>query len=602
MFKKSLVLVLTLIFIFSAFGILNAEEVKNPDTFTYATSGNIPTLDPSFAYDSAAIAAMSQVYETLIEYDGESVTDFKPMLAKEVPSEENDLIREDGTVYEFPIREDVEFSNGNELTPEDVKYSFMRTLIQDRAGGPVWMLYEPLFGTGSLSEVTEELVGVEDPKELSADESTEIYNAIEEKIEVDGNSVIFNLEQPYPPFLAILAHSSAWSSIMNKEWSVEQGAWDGSADNIAEYHDPNREDDPLYDKMMGTGPFVMDVWEKGDYISYERNDNYWREPANFENAEIKMVDEFSTRQMMLERGDADMIYVDMQYMSQIEGMDGVRIEQGHPTLNNTVGIMNWDIQTDGNEAVGSGELDGEGIPSDFFADKDVRKGFSYAFNYDAFIDEVRRGNAKKARGPIVDPLLGFDEDSEAYEHNLEKAEEHFREAFDGELWENGFEMTIHYNSGNDVRKVASDMLKEYIESLNPDFDIEIRGVQWATYLDNLTQGNFTLGFMGWHADYPDAHNFVQPYLASDGTFGQDKGENFTEWAEENTDSLIDDGIATTDEEEREEIYTELQNLGFEEATDLWVDQPLGNVVMRDWVEGWYSNPVHPDILFYNLDK
>jgi peptide/nickel transport system substrate-binding protein len=316
-----------------------------------------------------------------------------------------------------------------------------------------------------------------------------------------------------------------------------------------------------------------------------------------------MIDEWSTRKLMLQRGDADIVYVDKQYMSQVENMDGVEVITGLPNIYMGAGLMNYNIVTEGNPDVHSGQLDGEGIPSDFFSDIDVRKGFLYSMNYDAFINDVLDGDGQQGRGPIPEPLLGYDEDSTTYELDLEKAEEHFRKAFDGEVWEKGFELTILYNSGNDVRKSAADMLKFYVEQINPKFNINVRGIQWASYLDKLIAKKFTLGFIAWGADYADAHNFVVPFVSSTGTYGGFKGEDYIEFAEENIDPLIEEAISLTDPAAREEIYREIQRISYENGTDFYLYQPTAQVVMRDWVEGWYYDPIRdPGDYFYSLDK
>ncbi len=604
MSRKLVALTLALSLFFVGFSMVAEaqDDVKDPDTFNFVTIGNQDTLDPHYSYDTSSGEVIYNVYENLIDYEGESVSEFKPRLAKEVPSQENGLINEDGTEYTFEIREDVEFSNGNELTPEDVKYSIMRGLVFDRAGGPMWMLFEPLFDVGSLADLTEDVVGVEDPNELSAEESAEVYEKLDEAVTIDGNKVTFHLAKSYPPFLNIVAQGGAWSAIIDKEWSIEQGAWDGDPETIADYHDPDKEEDPLYDKMMGTGPFELEEWENGEHVILKRNDNYWREPANFETAIIRSIDEFSTRKLMIERGDADMIYVPPAQFSQFEDRDSIDTAEGIPTLQSSVGVMTWEIDTSGNDYVGSGELDGNGIPADFFSDKHIRKAFSYSFNYEAYIEEALDGHGQQARGPIVDPLLGFDEDSEVYELDLDKAEEHFKEAFDGKVWEEGFEMTVLYNTGNDSRKIAADMIKTYVEQINPKFNIKVRGIQWATYLDELDRERLPLAFIGWLADFPDPHNWVDPYMDSGGNYGARMGEAYREWAEENVDPLVDEGINTNDQEERDEIYKELQSIGVEEATMLWLDQPTGINVRRSWVEGWYPNAMRPGIDFYSLDK
>lgn len=603
--QKKLIVMLTLVLVVSVFSVVGAQEVKNPDTFTYVTIGDQSTLDPHFAYDTGSSEVIYQVYESLIDYDGESVQDFVPLLSTEVPTQENGLISEDGTDYTFVIREGVEFSNGNPLTAEDVKYSFLRGMVSDRSGGPIWMLYEPLFGAGyaGLSDVTADLVGVEDPKQLTDEQAGEILAALDEKITVDGNQVTFHLAAPYPPFLNIVAKGASWGSILDKEWSIEQGAWDGSAADIAASHDPVKEEDPLFDKMMGTGPFILTEWVNGDNVVFGRNENYWGELANFKTAIIRNVDEWSTRKLMLLRGDADMIYAPTQYRAQVANEEGVTVTTGIPVLQNMNMVFNWDITTEGNNYIGSGKLDGEGIPSDFYANEDVRKAFSYSFNYQAFLEQVRMGEAIQLRGPIVDPLLGYDENSDVYSLDLEKAEEHFRNAFGGELWETGFTMDLVYNSGNDPRKTAADMLKSYIERINPKFNINVRGVQWSTYLDASVRGTLPASFGGWLADFPDPHNFVQPFLDSAGYYAGRRGDTYKEWAEESgLNDLISEGISTSDPARREEIYKELQQMSIDNAIDLWIDQPTGSNTRRTWVQGWYPNAMRPGVDFHSMDK
>jgi len=599
--KKILTTFLVLIMIIAGLGVINAE-VKNPETFTYLTTGNQDTLDPHFSYDTASNEIIYQVYENLIAYDGESVDEFKPLLAKRVPTKENGLISEDGTEYTFELREGIEFSNGNDLTPEDVKYSFMRAMVFDRTGGPSWTVLKPLVDVKSLSELTNELVGIKKPGDLTTEQSKKVYEKLDKNISINGHKITFHLVKPYPPFLNIIAKGMTSTSILDKEWSVKQGAWDGKAETIGEYHDPLKEDDPLYDVMMGTGPFILEEWENGEHVILKRNDNYWREPANFETAIIRTVDEFSTRRLLLKRGDADMIYVSPSHISQFKKNEDVTVNADFPVLQNTVGIMNWEINTKGNEYIGSGKLDGEGIPADFFSDKNIRKAFSYAFNYESFIDKVARGHGSQSRGPIPSPLLGFDKDSKVYSLNLEKAEEHFKKAFDGKVWEKGFELTVLYNSGNGIRKTAADMVKTYVEKINSKFKVNTRGIQWSTYINELQQGRLPMNFIGWAGQFADPHTFVVPYMTSDGTFGRLMGENYQDWAKENTDSLVKEGINTVNRDKREEIYKEIQKKAIENATVLWIYQPTGINVRRSSIKGWYSNPTRSVIDIYPLDK
>ena len=64
-------------------------EVKNPDTIITVTIGEPDTLDPHYAYDTASGEVLTQIYECLIEYVGDSVIQMAPRLATTVPSLEN---------------------------------------------------------------------------------------------------------------------------------------------------------------------------------------------------------------------------------------------------------------------------------------------------------------------------------------------------------------------------------------------------------------------------------------------------------------------------------------------------------------------------------
>ena len=70
-----------------------AKEVSlnapRPDTYTDITFGDIDTMDPNLAYDTASGGLIMQVMETLIFFDHTDATSFVPVLATEVPSVEN---------------------------------------------------------------------------------------------------------------------------------------------------------------------------------------------------------------------------------------------------------------------------------------------------------------------------------------------------------------------------------------------------------------------------------------------------------------------------------------------------------------------------------
>ncbi len=325
---------------------VGAQQVRNPGTIIEATIGDVDSFDPAWAYDTASGEVIINIYEPLIFFDGEKMDEFIPLLATEVPTVKNGLISDGGLTYTFPIRKGVKFHNGEILTPEDVEYSIERVMVQDRDGGPVWMLYEPLLGIGGSRDGEGNIV---------ID-----FEDIDNTVEVQGDSVVFHLKDPYPPFLGIIANS--WGVIVNKKFCVENGGWPGTAETWKEYNNPPPGGETLHSIACGTGPFKLERWEAGVETVLVRNDDYWRTPANVERVIIKVVEEWTTRKLMFQAGDADLVYVPRQYVQELEGIEGITVYKGLPSLQNMAAFFNYKINPEGNPDIGSGKIDGKGIP------------------------------------------------------------------------------------------------------------------------------------------------------------------------------------------------------------------------------------------------
>jgi peptide/nickel transport system substrate-binding protein len=601
--------VCSLIVLLLTLGLSVSAFAFDPETFVYVGGAGGPqTLDPAAAYDTASGEIIHHVYDNLFTYIDGDLDKMGPMLATEVPTVENGLMSEDGRTIRVPIRQGVKFHDGSVLTAEDVKYTFIRGMLADPAGGPMWMFFEPLLGVQTMADVIAMAGGPSDfadINEVDPEILRKAYDLVDATIEVDGNDVIFKLVDPYPPFLNILAKGGSWASILNKDWMIANGAWDGNPDTWAKWYDQALEEMTLYDKANGTGPFKLDAWDKsGAQVLLSRFDDYWQGPAALKSAVIKNIPEFSTRLLMLRAGDADAIYVGQQDLPQVKAIPNVTVVEGLPQITNTVLFFSFTIPIEGNEdLVGSGKLDGNGIPSDFFADVNVRKAFAYSFDFDAYLNEVALGAGEIPKGPFPQSLPYVNQDQEYYYNDLEKATEYFKKAFDGEVWEKGFKVGIVYNTGNDARKTALEILEYNIERINPKFQVDVIGLEWATVLDRLRSASLPIFVMGWLADFPDTHNFAVPFMHSAGTFAGYCGQGLIDLAKEKFDGLIAAGIKATDPAEREKIYFELQKMYVDLAIGMPFMEATTHRVMRDWVQGFEYCPAYSaQYDLYNISK
>ena len=540
-------------------------DIKNPKNFIVASIGGPETMDPANAYDSASGEVLQLVYETLIYYDGESTTEYVPVLATEW------TISPDGKTYRFHIRPGVKFHSGNTMTPEDVEYTFERALITDYVGAPTWMFYEPLFGIGTSSHLpTGELRSLDD---------------ITSVVEVDGEWVQFNLASPYEPFVQILC--GWWGGIMEKAWCVANGDWDGTQESYEALNNPASNAWPLHLIANGTGPWELEYWDQDIEVSMVINTDYWRDPAPFERVILKTVDEWTARKLMLQNGDADWVYVPTVNYAEMEGAQGLTVYEELPLVQNEGFFFNYAIN-ETSAFVGSGQLDGEGIPLDFFTDVDVRKGFTYAFDWDAYIEDAMMGYGVQPASPVVEGLSYYNPDlTTMYTHDLAESEQHFRDAWGGQVWEKGFSMTLVYNSGNDTRKVAAEILADSVNSLNPLFDVKIQAVEWSGY-GTLQYSKVLPAFqVGWLPDFMDAHNFIYTWMHPGGYWAY-----YQSYVSAEATALVEQAILSVDSVERQALYDELAQLYYDDCPGILLVQPTGNRYFKDWVQGFYFNPAN----------
>jgi peptide/nickel transport system substrate-binding protein len=608
-----------------------ASSVKNPDSLVILRPADIVTLDPQWECDGQSHEMMYNIFDKLIWLKGESLIEFEPYLSTEVPSMDNGLMRigGDGALYiDFPIREGVVFHKvgvqqpdgtvvwkdydsltGEErqsiapgygqLTAEDVKYSLLRGLIMDRSGSVISDFMKLVAGgITSIVKLAESIAGVEDFSQISEAQAVETFEFLDRAIAVKEGVV--ELRFPIPAASSLMSFVTFLNNfIVDKEWTVAQGEWPGTAETWPDYHDPAVGDTNLYQQANGTGPFKVVSWDRGEKVlTLARFENYWKGPAGVEKLVRKTVPEWTTRKLMLQNGDADIIQADLSYLPQLSGMEGVRVQGGLPSIGYQNPWFNYNVGPD-SPAIGSGKLDGKGIPADFFSDVNVRKAFCYAFDYQTYIDQVWGGQAVQVKGPILRGSLGYSPDQPQYVYDPQKAAEYFKKAFDGKLWEVGFEFTAYtadrYPEGF---KMCLNVLQQCLLTINPKFKMETQELAWSTFLGMISGDRSMPLFTMWKSPQPDPDSMASHFMSSTGPTPQYLGDDYVSMCEENFDALIAEAAQTFDTTARAEIYDELQRLAYEHAIQLFVIQPVANLVSRDWVNGLYWNPLRGYMMIY----
>ncbi|MCL4454132.1 MAG: ABC transporter substrate-binding protein [Deinococcus sp.] len=540
------------------FGVAFAAVPSN--THLIMSSADIPTLDPTMVYDTASGGLAENVYETLVGYKGKSVSELEGVLATSW------TVSGDGKEYTFTLRKGVKFHSGNPFTCEDAEYSIRRNLVVNNPDSGNWFMAESFFGTGGNASDEPDLV---------------TWAAITKGVKCNAQGqLVLTLPKADPALLVKLAYTG--QSIVDKKHAVALGEWDGTEKTWKQWVGKDLNDSALSNKPSGTGAYMFVRKDAATYV-FKAFDGYWGGKPKIENVIYQIVKEQATRLEALKKGDADVVETGGRpALAQLQGVPGLKVFDGIPNNASTVIFMNENIKNP--DILGSGKLDGKGIPANFFSDVNVRKAFSYSFDYDRYIKEVQLGKGTKRTMALPDMFFGYDKNVKMYSYDPKLAAAFFRKAFGGQLWENGFVLKASYRAGSVVAQTAMEMLKASVEKLNPKFKIELTAKPWSEFLSSSRQSKEAMIILGWAPDYADPDNFIYTFYHSDGFYKPRL--NFSDRV---MDGLIEQARQTTDRAKRQALYSQVGNRGYELAPFILVPAGVGFLVYNDKIKGLEEN-------------
>ena len=600
---------------------------KDPNTFMWYTFGDPETLDPHVDYESAGGGLLQNIYENLITFDGKDPVKFVPLLAESIPDPK--LLDNGGLQYVWTIRDGVKFSDGSPLTAEDVAYSFWRSMLVGDPNAPSFLMTQAILGIDDATYLVDPsgaLVGEADTlKTADAKKLAAACETVKKSVTFDNASrtVTMNLVGPWGPYLSSLA-GGPWASVVNKKWVGNNGDWDGDCAKWQNFYGIPSESGAIRDKTMGTGPYVLDHWTPGEEIVLTANPNYWRGPAKIGRITIKNVTEFGTRFAALQAGDADAITlgskadeVQMDTLvrdkcdpetNQCETInpDGIlRVYKGMASTNRTDVLFVFDV-AEGSTLIGSGKLDGEGVPRNFFSDVHVRRAFNYCFDIDTYIKDVLLGDGFKSLALTLPGQAGYDQ-SPSYTYDLKKCEEEFKlaelKSEDGQsLWDVGFYLQLGYNVGNTARQSIAEILAANVAQVNSKFFISPVALPWPTFLRTQRAKQFAVVTVGWNEDIHDPHNWYVPYLT--GTYAD--RQNLPKELIDKYAVLINQGVKEADQAKRGDIYAKLNTEVYQDAPQIILAiatrtryEPL---YLKGWFGGLNRNSLVNNFYYYDFSK
>lgn len=306
--KRLICLIVACLMMVAVFaGCSNNESENNQDNQSGNETGNtvviglasdLKTLDTGHMYEIFGNMISYATYDMLFRITGDNLSEPQPSLVTEEWT-----LDETRTVYTFPLRQDVYFTSGNQLTAKDVVFTINRVKNLKSNNTPH----------------TDGIVSIETPDEFT---------------------VVITLDKPDASFLTKLA-SNAFS-ILDSEVVKQHGATDAedaaSTDTARTWLDAN---------SAGSGPYILESWTQGVELVLKKNPNYWGECGNVDTYILKEIPDSNTQIQMLEAGEIDIAFtLNADNIAQLEGKEGISIINGQTSLL-TFLIMNCDPEIGG---------------------------------------------------------------------------------------------------------------------------------------------------------------------------------------------------------------------------------------------------------------
>jgi len=324
----------------------------------------------------------------------------------------------------------------------------------------------------------------------------------------------------------------------------------------------------------GTGPFKLKEWKAGQWLILERSQIYYGELAQLE----QVVYFLSGVPMTLyETEQIDVVSVHSAYIDLVSDETG----QFYPELAITPELSLYHI--------------GFNTAQPPFDDVNVRRAFCHAVDKESIARVILRDMVDEADGILPPGMPGYNEALVGLDYDVEKAIELIADSRYGDA-SNLPPITLTVEGyGNNIPSYLGAIIQEWQQNLG--VEISVRQLEPEDLIYNLKQEKDEMFAMGWVADYPDPHNFL------DILFYTGSEVNISEYSNPTLDALLDQAAIEQDEAVRLAMYQQAEQLVVDEAPCLPMFHGTNYILVEPYVKGYELSPqAIPDLSKVYIDK
>lgn len=433
-----------------------------------STPAPISTLDTTQTTDKNTFTMVQHLFEGLTRFD--ETTTPVPGIAKTID------VSEDGKEYNFTLREDAKWSNGETITAHDFEYAWKRLLSPDTQGPNAYLLDNVVNGLAVRNgEKSVDEVG------FKATSDTEFK---------------VTLENPQPSFLSVLA--IGWLAPQQQAYVEKTGAAYGTNS----------------DSLLYNGAFVLTNWDgTSDTWTLEKNKEYYdQEAVKLEEVSVQTLKEENTGISLFEGGDLDLVRISGQNVAQYSNLDG------YVTFNDVANSF-----LDFNKK--------EGSP---LANLDLRKAIALAIDKDALTESVLADGSKPLNGLVPAGLYSNPETNEDYRkysgnhvtYNVDEAKKHWKQA----QKEVGEKLEVNLLAADtDQGKKVSEYIQSQLEENLPGLKINVNLQPSNNVNQSRREKNYEISLSGWIAGSSEIDSYFNLYVTNSSyNYGNYNNKEYTD--------------------------------------------------------------------------
>jgi peptide/nickel transport system substrate-binding protein len=512
----------------SAFG-ASAQESPSPAdekvTFTAGMVNDAITFNPMFMIETPEYATADLVYETFLSWDEDFNT--APGLATDWEQSE------DGLEWTFQVRDDATWHDGEPLTAADIAATFN------------WIIDE---GVGSFID----------------------YLPFTDEITApDDTTLVWRTTTPtsapiYPPYIYILPEHV----LSTYEDKADFRAWKGFPDAV------------------GTGPFELVEWRRGDFWRLEANPDYWGGESQIDEFVFRVFQNDEAMVQALKQGEIDFADdVSAPLFESLESDPSITTNEGTPSY---FVQMSFNMCT--NEVPYCKETGFNHHPATL--DPQFRLAVELAIDREVIVDRVKLGHATPGSTVILQPKWHF-EPPNVVEHDPAEANRILDEAGyvdtddDGirEMPDGGEPLELRFivRTENPDTIAAGEFITEWLRDVG--IATETEAVSDSRLTDIWYSNDFDMYIWGWGAE-PDPNFQLSTYITSQCGVWSD-----TCYSNPQYNELFADQQRTETVEERQQVVNEMQQILYDDRPEivLWYDNYLQAYRSDRWT-GFVEQP------------